>query len=230
VTAANVKMQQEVADLAWQFNVEAGRAIGAYRVYVRQAELSRFYFSIPDSAGNGVFPKGEPFLLERFISGAFTRFNSNTGWTSRQEVPDAFSHWTWVCTHEQKLVCDLQGTASHGQGAKFAKDTHYYLFTDPAVNSATGEDGGLMDLGYEGIQTWFSQHRCNGICKALDIHKRRPPAQQLLAVVKESSYSSVSSSSRLSLASQRTTRSCVSRAMACPAPTIAESDEESDDD
>lgn len=97
----------------------------------------------------------EEVLLEEFLKGVFIKFNSNTGW-SRDDFglsPSALSHFSWVFSYGQELLCDLQGV-------KLDND---YKFTDPAIHSVQRKYGGT-DLGSEGIMLFFLTHKCNSLC------------------------------------------------------------------
>mmetsp|Transcript_103400 Transcript_103400/g.183264 ORF Transcript_103400/g.183264 Transcript_103400/m.183264 type:complete len:367 (+) Transcript_103400:485-1585(+) len=123
--------------------------------------------------GRGQFQEGqrvamrERVCVEPFLPGRFVKVNSNNGWTMpsflgwNTEVPQAFSHWTWVQSGETCLVCDLQGVQNDEE----------WMFTDPAIHSLSGERFGLTDLGKRGINAFFASHQCNSLCK----HLPRPP-------------------------------------------------------
>ena len=116
----------------------------------------------------------DDFLLEREIRGSFEKFNSNSGWTSgRDPILDAFSHWSWVHTGGQKLVCDLQGHREEDDGLPHAGERYYYLLTDPAICTPC-HDYGESDLGQAGINSFFAHHRCNAWCEHLDIEYEKP--------------------------------------------------------
>ena len=68
-------------------------------------------------------------VVEKFLVGKYTKWLSNNGWVEDDVGPTlpAFSHWTWVETKGQILVCDLQGVCdSPSKG---------YWLTDPAILS-----------------------------------------------------------------------------------------------
>ena len=127
-----------------------------------------------DSSSNYTIYVGEDMLVEPFIQGHYEKFNSNTGWSSRKHItPDAFSHWTWVSSHGEHLVCDLQGHCGHPGGPLLNGSTRYFLFTDPMVMTRQGQFG-CGDLGEKGINNWFSHHVCNDYCRAMRIERIRP--------------------------------------------------------
>jgi hypothetical protein len=131
-------------------------------------------------------------LVERYLRGKFTKFNSNNGFalTNRKgditppsidlmvgevlltDVVQAFSHWVYEYTERELIVCDLQGVLDmEGRRPTF-------LLTDPAICSKNRGSSkrrfyyGKTDLGMRGIRNFCRRHTCNDVCKALDL----PPA------------------------------------------------------
>ncbi|CAL8464952.1 g4487 [Coccomyxa elongata] len=98
-------------------------------------------------------------LLEQYLEGKFTKWNTNTG--------NAYSHFTYCKTHKAadgpKLVVDIQGV-------KDAEKTLYHL-TDPAVHFAGGGCCGFGDTncGTRGIKSFFDSHQCNSVCRSLGL-------------------------------------------------------------
>ena len=119
--------------------------------------------------------KDENMLVELPLYGEFEKFNSNTGWSSRVGLlPNAFSHWTWVVSDGEHLVCDLQGYRGFPDGVLLdGEKRHYYGFSDPAVLSRTGEYG-PSDLGLKGQEAFFQKHVCNGFCRSLGLEGKVP--------------------------------------------------------
>ncbi len=56
------------------------------------------------------------------------------------DVPQAFSHWTYVFTKHDRLVCDLQGVL----------ERNVFVMTDPAIHTRSGDKLGPTDHGEEG--------------------------------------------------------------------------------
>lgn len=167
-------MQQMVKNLAERFTRE--RSPGCPLV-VRDAALGKFDKHVVPSSrdNNGFFMSYEHFLIEREIRGTFEKFNSNNGWSSGQDpIIQAFSHWTYHVTGRKLLVCDLQGhRGTPTSGKTYLGKKHYYLLTDPAINSAA-RSYGMNDLGQKGIDAFFQRHTCNHFCKAWGLHGNRP--------------------------------------------------------
>ena len=85
------------------------------------------------------------------------------------EVPQAFSHFTYIWSKHNKIVCDLQGVLDT------TKEQPVFEFTDPAIHykSKSGEKKrgfGRTDRGHEGIDDFFRSHTCNNVCKALRLN------------------------------------------------------------
>ena len=101
--------------------------------------------------------KDELRMVEHPIYGEFKKFNSNSGWSSGEgNLPGAFSHWTWVESNGEHLICDLQGHRGLPGGIKTTDgSSSYYAFSDPAVLSKVSGSYGPTDLGEEGQKIWF---------------------------------------------------------------------------
>ena len=147
-------MQHCAVRLAQEFNeaCDPTRYGESCNVYVRDAALGEFDYDrdLYDEYGRRFrVNDGQPFLLEREIRGSFEKFNSNSGWSSGTDpILEAFSHWTWVHTDGDHLVCDLQGHRGEpGDGTPYrGEEDYYYLLTDPAICSSCREFG-ESDLG-----------------------------------------------------------------------------------
>eukprot|EP00899_Mesostigma_viride_P007668 jgi/Mesvir1/16902/Mv15772-RA.1 len=81
------------------------------------------------------------------------------------EIPQCFSHFTYVVTGHKKLVCDLQGVWNATDG---------FMLTDPAIHyiSSTGRRGinGMTDKGQEGVDRFFKTHQCRVLCRRLGLN------------------------------------------------------------
>ena len=76
------------------------------------------------------------------------------------DVPQAFSHWTYVYTKHDRLVCDLQGVL----------EKNVFVMTDPAIHTRSGNYLGPTDQGESGQHNFFKTHKCNPLCKALGLN------------------------------------------------------------
>lgn len=116
--------------------------------------------------------QGEWVIAEWFIEGKYTKWNSNAGWVNDPEMSAcsgsllAFSHWTWVTTGGELVVCDLQGVRS--------VNPMEYRLTDPAINSRSKEYGNT-DLGALGIHLFFKSHSCTQFCRDMGLVGKVPP-------------------------------------------------------
>ena len=107
------------------------------------------------------------------LSGGYTKFNSNFIYThSTSECDDpihndtcqAFSHYTWVKSERELVICDLQGV----------KFRYRLKLTDPAIHHTNILYYGSTNLGMKGILKFFQVHKCNDICRALKLDKEIP--------------------------------------------------------
>ena len=178
VSYTDVEMQVRARRYAEDFN----RACRPQRhgepcnITIRDAALGSFSSDrtlYDDDGDSFCVYEGAPFLLEREIRGHFEKFSSNSGWISGDDpILEAFSHWSWVNSGQEHLVCDLQGHKGDGSLPHLGHD-YYYLLTDPAICSADREFG-ESDLGQAGINSFFRNHTCNEWCRHLDIEYETP--------------------------------------------------------
>ncbi|KDO22631.1 hypothetical protein SPRG_21115 [Saprolegnia parasitica CBS 223.65] len=105
--------------------------------------------------------KGRPlFTAEPHISGEYHKYNSNGGWVQTPmndhvATAQAFSHFTHVHTLGKLMVVDLQGVGS--------------IYTDPQLHTLNGNAYGHGNLGVAGMLSFLETHRCNHICRALQL-------------------------------------------------------------
>lgn len=101
---------------------------------------------------------GKQVLQEPYITN-YQKFNSNTGWADDSlpwpRVMQAISHFSYHASNGTCLLCDLQGGV-YQDGV---------VLTDPAVMSVSRRYG-PTDLGLEGINSFFANHRCNEFCRS----------------------------------------------------------------
>ena len=135
IEQVDIEMQREAGELVREFNLAGDLN---KKAYMREAKLSRMNGEKLLRAANLKLFDGEAFIIESLIHGEFEKFNSNSGWSCGcHNLPDALSHWSWVHTGGQKLLCDLQGHRGRPGGPHWSGSTAYYLFTDPAIMSPT---------------------------------------------------------------------------------------------
>lgn len=89
------------------------------------------------------------------------------------DVPQAFTHFTFRVSNQSLMVCDIQGVLDDSTCPSIFK------MTDPAIhyNSRHGRKGvfGRSDRGRKGQHEFFKSHCCNALCRALGL----PPAGTL---------------------------------------------------
>lgn len=113
------------------------------------------------------------YAVEKVIPGPFTKYNNNFGWVadfseekekksefhSFNKVAQGFSHFTFQHSNGNILIADLQGVVNK--------------LTDPVVltKNLTDKGGDEKDgnFGKFGMGAFFHTHKCNHICKALNL-------------------------------------------------------------
>jgi hypothetical protein len=81
------------------------------------------------------------------------------------DIPQAFSHYSYVYSKHDRLVCDIQGVLHH--------NPPLFELTDPAIHSEEKGQFGKTDFGGKGMQEFFKTHECNPLCKVLFPNTRR---------------------------------------------------------
>ena len=177
-------LQKKVIELAEKFNKETGTSRPIY-----YADCDVWKVSSRSSTGT---PKlGEWCLVEDYITGEWTKWNTNAGYVNPRANTvslHAFSHWTWAHTKGDVLVCDLQGVRRDDR----------YILTDPVICS-TGQIYGETDLGVGGMAHFFSTHSCTSFCSHLPKPGRFNDILQGQLSVRQHSHTSFSSEDGLQL-------------------------------
>ncbi|NWW79272.1 TRPM6 protein, partial [Climacteris rufus] len=103
--------------------------------------------------------------IEKYMTGEFRKYNNNNGdeispISPLEELMLAFSHWSYVYTHGELLVLDLQGVGEN--------------LTDPSVIKPEDKKSGKMvfgpaNLGEDAIRNFIAKHRCNSCCRRLKL-------------------------------------------------------------
>mmetsp|Transcript_152835 Transcript_152835/g.265600 ORF Transcript_152835/g.265600 Transcript_152835/m.265600 type:complete len:711 (-) Transcript_152835:100-2232(-) len=124
-----------------------------------------FVYRVDDSTSMPEDAQNEPraFAAERYLPGAFLKYNSNNGYVGdscarHHEIIQAFSHFTFAASGGRLLVADLQGVALESEA----------LLTDPQVLSFEGSFG-PGDLRARGICSCLAAHRCGPTCRKLGL-------------------------------------------------------------
>jgi len=94
------------------------------------------------------------------------------------ELPQCFSHFSFVHSRGKQLVCDLQGVWNADDG---------FVLTDPVIHyvSTTGSrrhKNGGTDKGAQGVLSFFKTHECGPLCQELGL-----PMPSMGALVKDAS-------------------------------------------
>lgn len=103
---------------------------------------------------------GKRALVEPYIKD-FQKFNSNTGWakdTHRTygKVLQALSHYSYVWSSGQYLLCDIQGG--------IREEEKLIILSDPAILTSEGRQFGCSDTGGKAIRNFFYNHKCSSLC------------------------------------------------------------------
>ena len=69
----------------------------------------------------------------------------------------AFSHFTFKCSKEQFVICDIQGVG--------------HTFTDPQIHTLDGKGFGSGNMGADGIENFLCSHVCSRVCQVLGLHE-----------------------------------------------------------
>ena len=115
--------------------------------------------------------ESEWYTMERYIEGKYEKFNSNNGYVAASEdsftaAMQTFSHYSWVKSKKELLICDLQGV----------RTDRGVILTDPAIHATKFWRYGMTNLGPKGMWRFFKTHHCNDFCKEmrLEKHFRQP--------------------------------------------------------
>ncbi|RLN73694.1 hypothetical protein BBJ28_00025247, partial [Nothophytophthora sp. Chile5] len=122
------------------------------------------WYEIENPTAVGLDASMTKFTAEPYIDGKYEKYNNNNGWVAEKsltlgDTAQAFSHFTWQSTYGQHMVVDLQGVGS--------------VFTDPQIHSLQEAKFGKGNLSTAGMTAFFSTHKCNQVCRALDLKSLR---------------------------------------------------------
>eukprot|EP00960_Hanusia_phi_P063441 765489-Hanusia_phi.AAC.5 len=106
--------------------------------------------------------------IEPLLEGKYVKHNDNYGEVGTEDdIPQAFSHFTWDASSNRILICDIQGVDMY--------------WTDPQIHSidpSQEEIFGKGNFGLDGVKQFFHTHRCNSLCIKLGLssNPRQKPA------------------------------------------------------
>jgi len=154
----------------------------------QEAISSGLHFSQKDLDGHKLaakicaeFNATVPINKQAFVGPSTTLMSSKDHVDSANEeyrFPNFFSHWSWIHTERKCIVCCLQGVRGAANAREHDGNVDYYRFVDPAIMSDTSGKYGMRDLGRNGVLEWFKKHKCNDLCKRLDIDGEVPGTSQ----------------------------------------------------
>jgi hypothetical protein len=142
-----------------KWNSNDGYVAGQEREY--SVNLNELFEHLSISA-----PSGDVMLVRR--SSSKEVHPSSVESFKIDDIPQAFSHYSYYHSKRQLLVCDLQGVydSSDPENPKFE-------FTDPVIHHSTDSSRkhkfGRTDRGHHGICDFFRSHKCNTICRLLGL-------------------------------------------------------------
>ncbi|KAK4443134.1 kinase-like domain-containing protein [Podospora aff. communis PSN243] len=149
----NMKASRKAIDIIKRFEeVKLPKPLNK-TIFVSETEVRKFEENPDDEDWQlgGVLHLQQPFVRE------FQKFNSNTGWcgtsTDGMHVMQGLSHFSYHDSGGELVLCDLQGEAY----------SSHIVLTDPVILSRS-RDYGDTDLGVDGIDNFFSHHRCGSYC------------------------------------------------------------------
>jgi Alpha-kinase family len=91
---------------------------------------------------------------EAYLPGDYVKYTNNTGFFDVEHMrntPQAFSHFTFVESKGEVLICDIQGVSD--------------IYTDPAIHTADKKHYGTGNLGHRGMALFLYSHECNFVCR-----------------------------------------------------------------
>ena len=115
-----------------------------------------------ESLQGEVVDQGHPWISMSscFQSGSVTPF----------DYVQAFTHFSYLYTNRQVMVCDLQGVFNTDEVPPT------FELSDPAIHyaSKTGREMvfGRTDLGKRGMELFFKTHKCSAVCKVMNLSQR----------------------------------------------------------
>ena len=117
-------------------------------------------------SGDVKYQVGEFVSIEPILDGNCRRFNriSGTGSDDSAWLLQSFSHYSFCVSGNRYLTC----------GLKEIKAKNRYILTDPTIHSSE-QVHGKKDNGILGMILFISNHRCNRLCRALNLPSRYKP-------------------------------------------------------
>ena len=138
---------------------------------VEFVETAVYRLRMPSEPGGFKYLAAGPYL-----EGEYKKWNDNSGKVlvdsksfassvSASDAAQAFSHYTYHKGKGKEIVVDIQGVCESQNGPGSIN----LVLTDPQLHSLKGKTYGRGDCGEDGIKAFFKTHKCNGLCKALEL-------------------------------------------------------------
>ena len=128
-------------------------------------DSSSFKYTEPCIVEHKGDPRSQWFTCENFVDGEFMKWNMNTGKVQRvdHEVPNAFSHFTYVYTCGEIMVLDAQGWQDPITGN--------FTLTDPALQTKDGQRTLPINtnFGQDAMDEFLKVHKCGETCSKLKL-------------------------------------------------------------
>ena len=84
-----------------------------------------------------------------------------------EDIPQAFSHFTYIQSNRKMLVCDLQGVLTSADA-----DPPVFELTDPVIHYKSSKGNrntyGRTDHGTKGMSEFFKTHKCSSLCRMVN--------------------------------------------------------------
>ncbi|MDR3549454.1 MAG: alpha kinase family protein [Candidatus Pacebacteria bacterium] len=106
-------------------------------------------------------------LVQEYITGEYVKYNNNYGWVmdgddKTCQLAQAFSHFTYEHSNGTLIIVDIQGV--------WNEEKQCFLLIDPAIHSIYRKKSyGISDMGKLGVLRFFKTHKCNDICRKLNL-------------------------------------------------------------
>eukprot|EP01038_Epipyxis_sp_PR26KG_P004837 gene4837-6780_t len=107
------------------------------------------------------------------LLGEFEKYNNNNGVCTvnptrsgtDHQIIQTFSHWTHIKSEGKLIVVDCQGI--------FRAEDNEFSLTDPAIHHYDLTGFAETNLGAKGMEKFFATHKCNGICREMNLGWRK---------------------------------------------------------
>lgn len=110
------------------------------------------------------------YNMEALLEGTWIRYSNNLNYVNTKEYAatlHAFTHWTYQRSQGRLMVTDLQGVQVKGSKGK----SGVFMLCDPAIHCKFLDRYARTKTNWStaGMESFFQTHKCNEICRALDL-------------------------------------------------------------